>query len=184
MDFNQHFELHGKHAFLSASNYHWLNYTPDKLERVYTNQQAKEEGTALHAFAEMAITKKIKLAKLKKALNMFVNDAIGFKMTPEQVLYYSDNCFGTADAILFKDNTLRIHDLKTGVGKTSFKQLDIYTALFCLEYSINPEEIAIENRIYQHRDYMVDSPDPEWIKDIMNRIAEFDMVIDRMKYIV
>ena len=87
MEFNTHFDLNGKHAFLSGSNYHWINYTPDKLEQVYANLKKKEEGTLLHAFASMAIQKRIKLAPLKKALNMFVNDAIGFGMVSEQVLY-------------------------------------------------------------------------------------------------
>jgi hypothetical protein len=113
MNFNSHFDLRDKHSFLSPSNYHWLNYTPEKLESVYRNNQAKEEGVILHNFASLAISKKIKLENVKKALNMFVNDAIGFRMDSEQILYYSHNSFGTADAISFRDNILRIHDLKT-----------------------------------------------------------------------
>lgn len=182
MDFNTHFELSGKHAFLSGSNYHWTNYTVDKLQQVYTNQKRKEEGTILHDFASMAIIKRIKLAPLKKAINMFVNDAIGFGMHSEQVLYYSDNCFGTADAILFKDNLLRIHDLKTGTSKVSFKQLDIYAAIFCLEYGVDPHEIAIEERIYQGRGYEVLVGDPDNIKNIMRMIVDFDAIIDKLKY--
>src|SRR5699024_1520103 len=104
MNFNEHYNLKGKHAFLSGSNHHWINYDQEKLKQVFINAKAKEEGTILHDFASMAVKKKIKLAPLKKALNLFVNDAIGFGMESEQVLYYSDNCFGTADAILFKDN--------------------------------------------------------------------------------
>ncbi len=182
MEFNTHFDLSGKHAFLSGSNYHWINYTPDKLEQVYANLKKKEEGTLLHAFASMAIQKRIKLAPLKKALNMFVNDAIGFGMVSEQVLYYSDNCFGTADAILFKNNKLQIHDLKTGASKVSFKQLDIYAAMFCLEYSVSPHEIEIEQRLYQKRDYEINFPDPHEIDKIMQLIVEFDAVIERIKY--
>lgn len=182
MDFNTHFELYGKHAFLSGSNYHWINYDADKLEAVYTNMKKKEEGTVLHEFASMAINKRIKLAPVKKALHMFVNDAIGFGMQSEQVLYYSDNCFGTADAILFKDNHLRIHDLKTGMSKVSFHQLDIYAAMFCLEYGYRPHNITIEQRLYQRRDYEVNVPDPEEIEMIMNRIVEFDALIDKIKY--
>ena len=30
MDFNQHKELEGLHAFLGASKYHWINYSEDK----------------------------------------------------------------------------------------------------------------------------------------------------------
>lgn len=182
MNFNEHYDLAGKHAFLSGSNYHWTNYTTEKLKQVYTNTQAKEEGAILHAFAEMAIRKRIKLAKLKKAVNLFVNDAIGFGMIPEQVLYYSDNCFGTADAILFKNNKLQIHDLKTGISKVSFKQLEVYTAIFCLEYGLDPFGIEVEHRIYQGNDYQISEPEPEIIRDIMNRIVEFDMIIDNIKH--
>jgi hypothetical protein len=166
---------------LSPSNYHWLNYTPEKLEAVYRNNQAKEEGTVLHAFASVAITKRIKLANIKKALNMFVNDAIGYKMISEQVLYYSNNSFGTADAILFKDNFLRIHDLKTGITKPSFKQLDIYSALFCLEYGVDPRTIAIEERLYQGNGFEVWVPEPLYIQDIMDKIIEFDVILENIK---
>ena len=31
MKWNDHHELEGTHAFLSASQYHWLNYTDDIL---------------------------------------------------------------------------------------------------------------------------------------------------------
>ena len=75
--------------------------------------------------------------------------SIGFKLTPEQVLYYSSNCFGTADAISFKDKFLRIHDLKTGVIPAHVEQLEIYAALFCLEYKVKPQDIGMELRLYQ-----------------------------------
>lgn len=181
MNFKSHSDLKGLHSFLSPSNYHWLNYTPEKLETVYRHQKQKEEGTILHDFAAMAIEKRIKLAHVKKALNMFVNDAIGFKMIPEQALFYSINSFGTADAISFKDNLLRIHDLKTGITKPSFKQLDIYAALFCLEYGVNPEEIQIEERLYQGNGFEVNVPDPLYIRDVMNRIKEFDLLLEDIK---
>lgn len=181
MDFNQHYDIRGQHAFLSASNYHWLNYTPERLEQVYSNVRKKEEGTYLHNFASLAIKSRIKLAPLKKALNMFVNDAIGFGMESEQLLYYSENCFGTADAIMFKDNVLKIHDLKTGVSKVSFKQLDIYAAIFCLEYGIDPYTIIMEQRIYQGRNIMIENPTPESIQFVMDKIIEFDAIVDNLK---
>ena len=112
---------------------------------------------------------------------MFVNDAIGFGMESEVVLYYSDNCFGTADAILFKDNILRIHDLKTGVSKVNFKQLDVYTALFCLEYGVAPTDIEIEQRLYQGKDCMINVPDPNDILYVMDKIISFDMELDDLK---
>lgn len=181
MNFNAHLDLKGLHSFLSPSNYHWINYTPDKLVTVFRHQKQKEEGTILHDFASMAINKRIKLANIKKALNMFVNDAIGYKMISEQTLYYSRNSFGTADAISFKDNLLRIHDLKTGITKPSFKQLDIYAALFCLEYGINPEDIAIEERLYQGNGFEVNVPEPPFIREIMERIQEFDIILENVK---
>lgn len=183
MNFNSHSDLKDAHSFLSPSNYHWLNYTPEKLTAVYNNQKAKEEGTILHAFAAIAIEKRLKQANQKKALNMFVNDAIGFKMTPEQVLYYSHNSFGTADAISFKDSVLRIHDLKTGITKPSFKQLDIYAALFCLEYGIDPTTIRVEERMYQGNGFEVSIPEPLYIRDIMDKIQEFDVILENIKHI-
>lgn len=181
MNFNEHYDLRDQHSFLSPSNYHWMNYSPEKLVAVYKNQQAKEEGVLLHEFASVAIVKRIKLANHKKALNMFVNDCIGFRMQSEQILYYSDNSFGTADAISFRDKQLRIFDLKTGVTKPSFKQLDVYSALFCLEYEVDPTTIEIEERIYQGNGFEVMIPDPLYIQDIMDRIVEFDGIIENVK---
>lgn len=181
MNFNEHLDLRGEHSFLSPSNYHWMNYTDEKLIAVYKNQEAKEEGVLLHDFASIAIQKRIKLANHKKALNMFVNDCIGFKMQSEQILYYSDNSFGTADAISFRDNKLMIFDLKTGVTKPSFKQLDVYAALFCLEYGVDPTKIYIEERIYQGNGFEVMIPEPLYIQDIMDRIVEFDIIIENIK---
>ena len=181
MNFHTHFDLMGKHAFLSASNYHWLNYTPAKLEQVYINKKRMEEGTRLHDLASELIERRFKLAALKKAFNMFVNDAIGFSMESEQVLYYSDNCFGTADAIKFKDNFLQIHDLKTGLSKPSFKQLDIYAALFCLEYGEDPHKIQIEQRLYQGKGYEINLPNPDLIADIMTKIVMYDKLLDEIK---
>lgn len=181
MNFNNHSELQDQHSFLSPSNYHWINYTADKLEAVYRNQRAKEKGTVLHAFASMAIIERIKLANHRKALNLFVNDAIGYKMTSEQVLYYSRNSFGTADAISFRDNLLRIFDLKTGISKPSFKQLVTYAALFCLEYGFEPEELKVELRIYQGSGFEINIPDPAFIREVMEKIVEFDVVIENIK---
>lgn len=173
MIFNQHSDLNGKHAFLSASSYSWLNYDISKLETVFVNDKKRREGTELHDIASALVVKRIKVANLKKAFNMFVNDAIGFNMESEKVLYYSDYCFGTADAISFNDNFLRIHDLKTGFTPTKFAQLDIYVALFCLEYNQKPGKIQIEQRIYQGNEIRVQIPDPKVIASIMKQIIMF-----------
>jgi hypothetical protein len=181
MNFNKHSELHNLHAFLSPSNYHWLNYTDDKLRTVFNNHVATERGTQLHDLAERLISLGVKLPKSKKTLNMYVNDAIGFKMTPEQPLYYSENCFGTADTISFKKNFLRIHDLKTGSIPASMHQLEIYAALFCLEYKMNPNDIGIELRIYQSDQVLVHQPDPEQLIFIIGKIIDFDKIITEIR---
>ncbi len=114
MNFKKHYDLEGQHAFLGASNYHWVNYTDDKLVETYKKRLATLRGTELHEFAAMAIKLGQPLKSSSRTLNKYVNDAIGYRMTPEVVLYYSDNCFGTTDAICFRKSFLRIHDLKTG----------------------------------------------------------------------
>ena len=181
MNFNDHSGLEGQHAFLSASKYHWINYDNEKLDMTFLKWQAAQRGTELHEFAAKAIEMGIKLQKSKKTLNQYVNDAIGYRMKPEQVLFYSYNCFGTADAISFNKNLLRIHDLKTGESKVSMSQLEIYAALFCLEYDMNPSDIQMELRIYQNNDFMVHIPEPENILYIMNKIVEFDKRIEGLK---
>lgn len=181
MTFNDHSRLAGQHAFLSASKYHWINYDPDKIASAYTNFMATEKGTELHEFAAKCITLGQKLPRSKKTLNNYVNDAIGFRMTPEQVLYFSENCFGTADSICFRDDILRIHDLKTGVIPAHMEQLYIYDALFCLEYRIKPKNIQIENRIYQSDDILIANPGEEEIELIMEKIREFDPIIAKLK---
>ena len=174
----------GDHAFLSASNYHWLNYDEDKIaDRYRTYLSAQVLGTRLHALACEHILLGIKMPKSKTTLNMYVNDAIGFRMTPEQVLYFSPNCYGTADAIGFKEKEsfLRIHDLKTGVTPASIHQLEIYASLFCLEYRIKPGDINMELRIYQNDDILVSNPTAEDILPIMDKIITFDKVIESIK---
>jgi hypothetical protein len=181
MKFNNHKNLEGCHAFLGASKYHWINYDPDKVASSYRNYLATLKGTELHDFAARCIKLGQKLPKSKKTLNMYVNDAIGYRMIPEQVLFYSENCFGTADSISFKDNLLRIHDLKTGVTPAHMEQLMIYTALFCLEYKIKPADIDIELRIYQSDDILVFNPTVEDIVPIMDKIITSDKIISKIK---
>lgn len=112
---------------------------------------------------------------------MYVNDAIGYKMAVEQPLYYSDNCFGTADAICFRRGKLRIHDLKTGINASSMKQLEVYAAIFCLEYGHSPYDIQIELRIYQNEEVRILEPDPDQIAYIMDRIIDADHKIEILK---
>lgn len=188
MKWNKHSNLEGSHAFLGASTYHWINYTEEKLASVYKKRIATIRGTILHEFASQCIKLRQKLPKSAKTLNQFVNDAIGFSMSSEVLLYYSDNCFGTADAIYFGNQgkksqkpILRIHDLKTGETAAHMEQLLVYTALFCLEYKIKPADIDIELRIYQADNMVVMNPTVEDIAPIIDKIITFDKIINRIK---
>ena len=68
MNFNRHSELEGKHAFLSASKYHWIRYDEAKMADVFHGYFAAEEGTKLHAFAADCVRLKQKLAKKKNLI--------------------------------------------------------------------------------------------------------------------
>ena len=181
MRWNNHSILEGTHAFMSASQSSWLRYDEDKLIQVYMNKMAAQKGTELHEFASRAIKLGQKLPRSNKTLNMFVNDAIGYKMDSEILLHYSENCFGTADAISFRNNMLRVHDLKTGFGPTHMDQLLIYVALFCLEYKVKPGTITIETRIYQNDDVEIENPTADIIVPIIDRIVTFDKALKKIK---
>lgn len=196
MRFNDHSDLEGMHSFLSPSNYHWVNYDDDKMRETYLNRLEAVRGTRLHAFAKEAILLKQRLPRTSKTLNMFVNDAIGFQMIPELILFYSIYSFGTADALGFepyllvsptppekegKLGLLRIHDLKNGRQPTSMMQLRCYAALYCLEYDYKPYELDFEFRIYQHDDCVIeDKPSREVIVEIMDRIVTADRIFQEM----
>lgn len=183
MNFNNHSKLEGLHAFLSASQYHWIRYSDEKIVDKYNKQEMTKKGTELHDFASQCIKLGQKLPRSKRTLNSFVNDAIGFRMESEQVLFYSENCFGTADAISFneKERFLRIHDLKTGVNPAHFDQLMIYAAMFCLEYNQRPENLTMELRLYQNDEVLIFEPDPMDISSIMDTIERFDKIINNVK---
>ena len=180
MNFNYH-KLEGMHAFLSPSKYAWVGYDEETLESVYINWKQSQIGTELHELAAKLIKLKVKLPKINKTLNMYVNDAIGFRMDTEICLFYSYDCFGTADAISFHNNVLRIHDLKTGRTKASMQQLRIYVALFCLEYGFSPRDIDIEIRIYQSNEVIIEKPEAEDIIYIMDKIVISDKTIKKLK---
>ena len=135
MIFTKHSNLEGLHAPFGASQSAWLRYDDEKILSVYSSMKAKEMGSRLHAWAKETIDLGIKQPRSKKTIYSYVNDAIGFKMDTEVVLFYSPRFFGTADAICFRNGILRIHDLKTGKTAVHIEQLMIYAALFCLEYS-------------------------------------------------
>lgn len=181
MIFNEHSDLEGSHAFLSPSRHHWMNYSEEKLERVFKNYYAAREGTRKHAFACEAIRLGMKLSGRKSAVSRFVNDSIGWMMTPEQMLVYSLNCYGTADAISFRDKLLRINELKTGEIPAGERQTMGYAAIFCLEYDENPHDIDIKLAIYQGSEPYEFEPNPDDIAEIMETIVRFDPILDRIR---
>lgn len=183
MQWNTHSHLQGKHSFLSASKYAWRRYSDDKLIETFEKSMSAALGSRLHAFAAEAISLGLKMPNTSKTINAYVNHAIGYKMQPEQMLFYSRNAFGTADAILFdvKKKLLRIHDLKNGDSKASFDQLEIYAAFFCLEYGIKPSSIDIVLRIYQSDEVHEHIPETHELIELMDKIVYFDEMIERMR---
>lgn len=181
MFFNRHTNLEGLHAPFGASKSSWLRYSDEKIIEVYNNLQAAEMGTKLHEWAKQTIDLGIKQSRSKKTIYSYVNDAIGFNMSTEVVLFYSENFFGTADAISFRNNFLRIHDLKTGKRPVHMEQLEIYAALFCLEYKVKPGDIRMELRIYQNDEILVHEPTAEDILPIMDKIVHVDKMLEKIE---
>lgn len=204
MIFERHDKLKGKHAFLSPSQPRWLRYTDEQLYQKYASGYAQAMGTSLHELAETLISNNLKLKKCdkltvlshllndgipKEIIDMdriysnfmtYVNDAIGFKLTPEQILYYSDFCFGTADAISFRNNFLRIHDYKSGTTPAEMEQLLVYAALFCLEYKVKPGEIETELRIYQNDEIIYYNPTADEILPVMDLIIRHSKTLEKI----
>ena len=183
MNFEKHSNLEGLHAPFSASQSSWLRYDDDKAIEVYLNKQASVVGTKLHEWAKNTIDLGIKQPRSKKTLYAYVNDAIGFKMSTEVVLYYSNRFFGTADAISFRNGMLRIHDLKTGKsGKIEdhIEQLEVYAALFCLEYKVKPGDINIELRVYKNDEVLYHNPTAEDILPIMDKIIHLNKLLEKI----
>lgn len=181
MNFNRHLELKDKHAILSPSKPYWLTYSPDQIKNFVLSQQAAARGTRLHDLAAKLIEEGFKLRGTTQTLVAYVNDAIGYGMTPEVGLKYSDTCFGHADAIDYNHGILRIHDLKTGTGQTHMEQLEIYAALFLLEYErvlgVNPLNTKVNLRIYQNDDIQEYTPDKDRIQEVVYAIKTQDAAV-------
>ena len=182
MNFVKHLNLEGLHAPFSPSQSSWLRYDDEKALEVYSNRKAAEMGSRLHRWAKETIDLGIKQPRSKKTIYAYVNDAIGFKMDTEVVLFYSERFFGTADAISFRNGVLRIHDLKTGKTPVHMEQLEIYAALFCLEYRVKPSDIDMELRIYQNDEVLYHNPTPEDILTIMDKIVHLDKLLAQRQY--
>lgn len=212
MIFNKHDELEGRHAFMGASQHSWVNWDEEKTINSLKNSYAQRIGTLVHSKSEKMILRGRPIRKqdipglelsldlylfengiplyaynaqsLVRNLVPYVNDCIGYRMTPEQPLKFSDKCFGTTDAISYneKKKELRIHDLKTGASPASMDQLLIYAALFFLEYSkiegIDVEEVKVELRIYQSEEIAVYTPSPEEIMNWMDAIVTHSSWLD------
>ena len=199
MNFRKHFELNGRHAILSPSSWRWINDDPESLVKRLCSQYLAPIGTILHSIAYKHIKHRIKLNKYDKKNVMlelvdqgvpayvidtinfdvmydnfmrYVNDCIAFKMTPEVVLRYSDNFFGTSDAIRYDEDIrfLRIHDYKSGVAKANMDQLLAYAGIFCAEYNVDPEKINVELRIYQLGDIVVHNPEADELQNVVDNI--------------
>lgn len=211
MNFNKHLELRGKHAPLGASRYHWINDTDDQIVKRICAQYASEVGTLIHDYACERVSFRLKMNRNEKKdvilellrhgiprvvideLDMntiydnlvnYVNDCIGYRMSPEVKLVYSEICFGTCDAIAFyeKEKFLRIHDLKTGTMPGHMEQLLIYAALFCLEYRVKPIDIQCELRIYQNGEIVTLEPTANDILDIIGIIKEKNKAGERFLF--
>lgn len=180
MNFNKHYNLEGLHAPFSPSQSYWLRYDDDKVMEVFMNKKAAEMGSRLHQWAKDTIDLGIKQPRSKKTIYAYVNDAIGFKMDTEVVLFYSKRFFGTADSICFRNGVLRIHDLKTGKTPVHMEQLEVYAALFCLEYKVKPGDIKMELRIYQNDGVIIHNPTVEDIAPIMDKIIHLDKILERI----
>jgi hypothetical protein len=182
MRFNTHSALAGQHAFLSPSTYHWIRYNDQKLRARWTARQASAHGVSVHELAHRAIKLGMEFSKKEDpTLAAYVADGIKYKMSVEQPLFYSDNCFGTADAICFRRRQLRIHDLKTGLSRVSMDQLRVYAAIFCLEYAVDPYDISIELRLYKPDVIEVEKPSAEEIATLMETIVWADMEVEKYK---
>jgi hypothetical protein len=178
MNWKSYSHLKNTHAFLSPSRHYWINYSQEKLVSTYENYKKTALGTQYHMLASELIKLAVRLPNTAASFNSFVNDAIGFKMESEVLLYYSMNCYGTADAVSFYDGVLRIHDLKTGKTPGSMDQLLIYASLFCLDYDIQPKEIKETYlRLYQNEEILEFSPTVKDIYDMVSRVREADKII-------
>lgn len=184
MRFNRHSELENRHSFLSPSKYAWLRYDDQKLERMFMEHLAHLRGTEEHEYAARAIKLGHRMPEEQKTMNLYVNDCIGWRMKPEVALYWSEFCFGKADALGYVESQriLRVSDLKTGKTPTKFDQLVIYAALFCLEYDIpKPWEIETELRIYQGNGVKFMQADPDDVFHAMDRILSGTRLLEQIR---
>lgn len=144
--------------------------------------RAALEGVEQHRYAAICIEEGIVQDDEKSTVGLYINQCIQFRMQPEVVLFYSPNAFGTVDAIAYRYRVLRISDLKTGATRVSEHQLEVYAALFCLEYEIDPFSLrGIELRLYKDGKVFLYDADPAYIKGIMDKIVQFDAILNQLR---
>lgn len=211
MNYTRHSELEGKHAFLGASKSGWLRKSPDELFRAYARTYITTIGTAIHDIARKHIKHsfpvtlddknsvllslvedyKIPLQIIDAAVDfasvfdnfmIYVNDCIDYDMVPEQILYYSYNCFATTDAInrlddIMENSIVRVSDLKTGTTPVHKEQIFVYMSLVCLEYNLRPGELEFVGKIFQNGEIQEYNPTGVEIAEIMDTIVMADNII-------
>lgn len=206
MQWNKHLSFEGKHALLSPSKHSWINDSDEEFMQRLCNSYLATMGTLIHKecrdfiFYKRPMTKNerrymevrlmsqgipeavfevVDFEKIFANVCNYVKDAVSFRMDPEVVLFYSELCFGTSDAILYdeKKRILRVHDLKTGFTPAKMDQLYIYAALFFLEYSyVKMSDTKIELCIYQNNEVVIDEPGIDIILPIMETIKRFNNI--------
>ena len=213
MLWNDHSNLKGRHSILSPSQSSWLRYSDEdnyaSLMRRCMSEYSATAGTVIHDYAQQRIknnlpmsdneqnavilellrngvpTYAIDIYQFYQTLVEYVNDTIEYGMDTEVTLYYSDNAFGTTDAIKYYRRNLRIHDLKTGLKPAGFDQLVVYAGYFFLEYGkkmkLKPENVDTELRLYQSSEISICHPDPNDIYAAIDKIIELDPIIDIFK---
>lgn len=192
MIWNDHSKLKGKHAILSPSSNAWIRYSDEELKLFKSKEEAKIRGTALHNYAQQAIIlQRRQFSLVRDTVAMYINDCIDNDMQAEVQLYYSDNCFGTADAISYENGFLKIFDLKTGDSVEYFRwnpdiqgwdvhydQLLIYAALFCLEYKVRPNELkGCELRVYQSDNCVPYTPTVQELDWYISQIINANIIV-------
>lgn len=158
-----------KYSTLKDLSHSILSYI---YRKYYDEERAEITETGNKILQTARVLPKEKLVTLQQ----YINDGSGFRMKTEQTLVYSDFIYGTADAIRYEDDVLRISDYKSGKHPVSMDQLLVYAALFCLEYKVDPMKTKFHLRIYQQGKIICNEPEGSQILDIANRIVYVNKV--------
>lgn len=147
---------------------------------MYSKYKYLSDNLTVSSYAKKLISNlKLLPKEVYEAVRFYINDGVGYKMDIEQCVFYSDHIFGHADTLLYKDNLLRIHDLKTGAHIADIDQLKVYAALFCLEYELKPSNMQFELRLYQWDGVTIINPEPDEIREITDIIVSVENIAAR-----